>query len=167
MGTDSLRWALLVASLQLVTACNGCGADVPLAAATPADDAGEEATVTTPSQVPYLPSRMTPDDSPAPPSRVEWVLFSLRPRLNECYRTAAMDRPSLEGEAIFRVTIEPSGAVTDVALVSEKGLDLALTGCLTKVLHEASFQPHDGGGPAVVNVPLKFRPPPGGFDGGR
>jgi hypothetical protein len=157
--------AILVASLDLVASCRGCGADVPGAATTPTDAA--EGAAPAPSQVPYLPARSAPDDSPAPESLVESVLFRQRRRLNECYRTAAMDRPTLQGDAIFQLTIEPSGGVKNVALVSQTGLDVGLIGCATRVLKEASFPPNDAGGPSVLNVPLKFRPPPGGFDAGR
>jgi TonB family protein len=150
-----------------MTACRGCGADVPVAEATPADaGARSEDAAPAPSALPYLPARFAPDDAPAPESLAEAVLFKQRRRLNECYRTAAKDRPTLQGDAIFQVTIAPSGSVENVSVVSQTGLDVDLVGCATKVLKEASFPPHDGGGPYAVNVPIRFRPPPGGFDAG-
>jgi outer membrane biosynthesis protein TonB len=140
-------------------ACRSCGDDAGRSssatdAATLSADAGAQE-----AAAPYAPTRTAPDDSPEALSVVESALFKLRPQINACYREAAKTNPTLTGEAVLAVTIGGDGHVTDVAVVSQKGLDAPMVTCATGVLKGAAFPPPPDGGPSVVKVPLAFRPP--------
>ncbi len=96
---------------------------------------------------------------------VDWVLARMRPSFNRCYREAAKTNQKLTGEAVFHLGIGANGDVTEVSLVSQNGLGMALVGCLTAAFKTASFPPPDHGAVAV-NVPLTFEPPKAAPEGG-
>jgi hypothetical protein len=158
-----------LASLIGLSGCRGCGSSAPTASSSGADDALAPVASSAPS-APYLPARSRPDDSPAPLSEVEAVLFKLRPSLGACYRTSAATNPKLEGKALFEVTIAGPGTVQDVTLLSQNGLEPPLITCATGALKTATFKPTPDGGVASVKVPVAFAPPrtpPSFTDGGR
>jgi hypothetical protein len=144
---------LFTMALASEAGCRACGDS-----AASSQDAGADAAPAD-AAPPYLPARPLPDDSPAPLSVVESSLLTLRPQLNACYRAASEHNPALVAQATMAVTIGGDGHVTDVATVSQTGLDTAMLGCLTTTLRTATFPPPADGGPAVIKVPLSFRPP--------
>jgi hypothetical protein len=162
---------LTLASLVLIglSGCRGCGSTTTDSSSSGGAAAPGPAASSVPS-APYLPARSRPDDSPAPLSEVEAVLFKLRPSLGACYRTSAATNPKLEGKALFEVTIAGPGTVQDVTLLSQNGLDPPLITCATSALKTATFKPTPDGGLASVKVPVAFAPPrtpPSLTDGGR
>ena len=160
---------LLSSALGSVSACRGCdekAASSPGATADAATEAAATDAAATDGAKPYLPARPLNNNAPAPLSVVESALFTLRPQLNACYRAASEHDPKLVGNATLAVTIGGDGKVTDVSTVSQTGLDAAMVGCLTNVVKGAVFPPPADGGPAVIKVPLSFRPPPGRLTAG-
>jgi hypothetical protein len=148
-------------ALVFTTALSACSRCNKSPAGADADAATTDAAATTTS---YLPARSAPDDSYAPPSMVESVLFSLRPGLNLCYRVASHSNPSLVAKAIFTLTIGGNGRVKDVVLASsETPLGPDLVDCVKGVLAQANFKPTPDGGVVTVSVPISFRPPSGGW----
>jgi len=161
MNTRMVFAALTFAAVS--SACGRCNKQVTdttatnAATTTEAKDAGG---VT----APYFPARSAPDDSNAPVSQVEPVLFSLRPGLNLCYRVASHSDPNINARAIFAVTIGGNGRVTNVNLAStETPLDPALGECVKRVLFQGEFAPPPDGGLATIAVPITFQPPRGGW----
>src|SRR5262249_27335629 len=117
-----------------------------------------------PTEMPYLPARSAPDDSFAPPSQVEAVLFRLKPGLALCYRAPSHDNPNIVANAIFTVQIGGDGHVVDAKLgKSDAPIDPTLVQCVERTLYQGLFKPTPDGGVETVQVPISFRPPRGGW----
>lgn len=145
--------ALVVLVLLVVAAITIRSTQTPDTASPSADAAAPPSA----SAVPYLPQRFAPH-APAPMSVVEPVLFSLRPKLKECYLAASKSQPELRGQAVFTVSIGADGKVTDVVPLSHENLDTALLSCVSNALRSGVFPPPPDGQPSSINVPLSFAP---------
>jgi len=77
--------------------------------------------------------------------------------LRTCYERALLiEGPGLQGEVVFRLTVQPSGEMGQVEVVSRTLESDAAIRCLTERLRALRLPVRDS--VTVVTYPLRFRP---------
>jgi hypothetical protein len=85
------------------------------------------------------------------------VIGGLRGMLKACYRHELDDNPAAQGTIRVTATIGPNGDVRSVQ-AANSGLSSKMSGCVSGVVRGAQFGPPEGGGSAIVTVPMTFIP---------
>jgi len=78
----------------------------------------------------------------------------------QCYEPARKDLPSLQGDMVIHLVIDPAGKVKTAELNLERSTlkAAAVVDCATKLLKGIDFPPSSRGLETVVNYPFNFMP---------
>ena len=78
----------------------------------------------------------------------------------QCYEPARKDLPSLQGDMVIHLVIDPAGKVKTAELNLERSTlkATAVVDCATKLLKGIDFPPSSRGLETVVNYPFNFMP---------
>jgi TonB family protein len=76
--------------------------------------------------------------------------------LRACYDRGAKTHAGVEGRVVFRIGIDPTGAVGTSCIVRSSLNDAAIESCLADVILTWKFPPPKGGGWATVDTPFAF-----------
>src|SRR4051812_43147320 len=78
----------------------------------------------------------------------------------QCYEPARKDLPSLQGDMVIHLVIDPAGKVKTAELNLERSTlkSPAVVDCATKMLKGIDFPPSSRGLETVVNYPFNFMP---------
>jgi TonB family protein len=88
-------------------------------------------------------------------SEVDRVIATSRPRFRSCYNTALNSDPGAEGTVKLAISIDATGAVSAVKVVSSTA-PAAVASCVTAAVKSLQFKPPKSAG--TVTVPLVFKP---------
>jgi hypothetical protein len=78
----------------------------------------------------------------------------------QCYEPARKDLPSLQGDMVIHLVIDPAGKVKTAELNLERSTlkAAAVVDCATKLIRAIDFPPSSRGLETVVNYPFNFMP---------
>jgi hypothetical protein len=182
------RWQLTLALVLLTAACGGSAppAEAPAAAppATPAPaDAAASPSATTTSDQPAsdgwegegaaksaagasLDPKAAAPPAPAQPTEtrtvevIQKIIKDHRPAVRDCYEQARKDLPSLQGDMIIHLVLDPAGKVKTAELNQEHSTLKAppVVDCALKVLKNVAFPSSSRGMETAVNYPFNFMP---------
>jgi hypothetical protein len=78
----------------------------------------------------------------------------------QCYEPARKDLPSLQGDMVIHLVIDPAGKVKTAELNLERSTlkSSAVVDCATKMIRAIDFPPSSRGLETVVNYPFNFMP---------
>ena len=88
---------------------------------------------------------------------VREVLAKLQNQVSFCYGKHVIAEPDSKGEATFRMTVGPDGAVSEVA-VDASDVAAALVECVQGRLATAVFPANEERAVATVTQPISFQP---------
>jgi TonB family protein len=88
-------------------------------------------------------------------SEVDRVIATSRPRLRSCYNMALNSDPGAEGTVKLAISIDTTGAVSAVKVVSSTA-PAVVASCVTAAVKSLQFKPPKQAG--TVTVPLTFKP---------
>jgi TonB family protein len=101
-----------------------------------------------------------PQTTPVQDLQVAATLEALRPRLRACILQEREKRPGASGTVTLKVTIAPTGRVTNVKPQGGESLGGAV-GCIVQAMRAAQFKASGAvSGPVTIEVPLRFSAPP-------
>jgi hypothetical protein len=91
-----------------------------------------------------------------------------RDEARACYEKALSAHAGIEGDLLMRWTIDPKGAVTQVAMDTTHSqiLEPSVAACISQVLMKISFAPSQRGFETKASYPFNFRPRRDSHDGG-
>jgi hypothetical protein len=85
------------------------------------------------------------------------TIASLKGMLKACYKRALDEDPTMRGTVRVTATLAPNGDVRSVQ-AANNGLSSGMVGCVTGVVRGAQFEAPEGGGGAVLVIPMTFIP---------
>lgn len=88
------------------------------------------------------------------PAEAQRVLRAKNDDVRRCYETELAHDPTLHGEVIVRLRVEPDGTVSETTVGGDPSL-LRVGRCIERVLRRVSF-PQPTGGAATVAAPYVF-----------
>lgn len=83
-----------------------------------------------------------------------------RPAVRECYDKARKELPSLQGDMVIHIVLDPAGKAKVVDLNQERSTlkSPAVVDCAIDVIKHIDFPPSSRGLETVVNYPFNFMP---------
>lgn len=84
------------------------------------------------------------------------VVATMRAGFRACYRRGQDENPDIEGKIALSIKVGPTGQVTSVTATKTGNLPQSVVDCVKARANSASFAPPQGGGVAVVQVPVTF-----------
>jgi outer membrane biosynthesis protein TonB len=84
------------------------------------------------------------------------VVASMRAGFRACYRRGQDENPDIEGKIALSIKVGPTGQVTSVTATKTGNLPESVVDCVKARASSANFAPPQGGGVAVVQVPVTF-----------
>jgi hypothetical protein len=136
------------ASTTTTAVGNAGGAPTKLAdAPAPADSAGA-----VPKGHTHDPGRGTDD--------IRAIVVAHRDEARACYDHALLTHPGIEGDVVFKWTIDPKGAVTNVTLDQgrSKIAEPSVVSCITAIIQKLQFAASQGGFETKTSYPFNFHP---------
>ena len=91
-------------------------------------------------------------------SAISTVMGTRRAAVRRCYEEQLRLQPELAGRLQVRITIGPSGTVTDATIVSNTLANPAVGTCVERIMRATRFPEPAGGGELVVSYPFVFQP---------
>lgn len=89
-------------------------------------------------------------------SEAAQVVAKMRAGFRSCYRRGQDENPDIEGKIALSIQVGPTGQVTSVTATKTGNLPQAVVDCVKARASAASFSPPQGGGVAVIQVPVTF-----------
>jgi TonB family protein len=90
-------------------------------------------------------------------SQMDSVFKANRLGLNDCYKAAKVQNPTLKGQIKIRVAIAPSGSVSYVKVLESSSQDATLEKCVTGKVRRLLFPKTEKSvGTQTLDVPLDF-----------
>jgi len=88
------------------------------------------------------------------------MIQSRAPAIRACYDVALVTNPSLAGMLRVRMTLQPDGEVTGVAVTQSTIADAQVGACVVVILDDLRFRPGPTGGSVTYAFPFVFEPTP-------
>jgi outer membrane biosynthesis protein TonB len=89
-------------------------------------------------------------------SEAAQVVAKMRAGFRACYRRGQDENPDIEGKIALSIQVGPTGQVTSVTATKTGNLPQSVVDCVKSRASAANFSPPQGGGVAVVQVPVTF-----------
>jgi outer membrane biosynthesis protein TonB len=89
-------------------------------------------------------------------SDAQRVVATMRAGFRACYRRGQDENPDIEGKIALSIQVGPTGQVTSVTATKTGNLPQSVLDCVKARANAANFAPPQGGGVAVVQVPVTF-----------
>jgi len=88
------------------------------------------------------------------------IVISHRDEARACYDHALLTHPGIEGDIVLKWTIDPKGAVTNVALDQgrSKITEPSVVSCITAIIQKLQFAASAGGFETKTSYPFNFHP---------
>jgi hypothetical protein len=88
------------------------------------------------------------------------IVVAHRDEARACYDHALLTHPGIEGDIVFKWTIDPKGAVTNLALDQgrSKITEPSVVSCITAILQKLPFAASQGGFETKTSYPFNFHP---------
>lgn len=80
----------------------------------------------------------------------------MRAAFRRCYNVGLASNPDISGKINLKIRVGPGGEVTGVAASTSGNIPGSVTECVKARARQARFSPPEGGGTAVVAVPVSF-----------
>jgi outer membrane biosynthesis protein TonB len=80
----------------------------------------------------------------------------MRAGFRACYRRGQDENPDIEGKIALSIKVGPTGQVSSVAATKTGNLPASVVDCVKARATSATFAPPQGGGAAVIQVPVTF-----------
>jgi len=90
----------------------------------------------------------------------ERILSQYLKDIQQCYQTALLKNPALQGEAKLKIVIDASGKIADVTLTSDALTDEDMKACIIAIVRQWQFTALADGKAASVEYSLVFKPKP-------
>lgn len=84
------------------------------------------------------------------------VVAAMRAGFRACYRRGQNENPDIEGKIALSIKVGPTGQVSSVTATTSGNLPSSVVDCVKARATSANFAPPQGGGMAVVQVPVTF-----------
>jgi outer membrane biosynthesis protein TonB len=84
------------------------------------------------------------------------VVAQMRAGFRACYRHGQDENPDIEGKVALSIKVGPTGQVSSVTATKTGNLPQSVVDCVKARANSATFAPPQGGGAAVVQVPVTF-----------
>lgn len=84
------------------------------------------------------------------------VVAQMRAGFRACYRRGQDENPDIEGKISLSIKVGPTGQVSSVSATKTGNLPASVVDCVKARANSATFAPPQGGGVAVVQVPVTF-----------
>jgi len=84
------------------------------------------------------------------------VVATMRAGFRACYRRGQDENPDIEGKIALSIKVGPTGQVTSVTATKTGNLPQSVVDCVKARANSANFAAPQGGGVAVVQVPVTF-----------
>ena len=84
------------------------------------------------------------------------VVATMRAGFRACYRRGQDENPDIEGKIALSIKVGPTGQVMSVTATKTGNLPQSVVDCVKARANSANFTPPQGGGVAVVQVPVTF-----------
>jgi hypothetical protein len=84
------------------------------------------------------------------------VVAQMRAGFRACYRRGQDENPDIEGKIALSIKVGPTGQVSSVAATKTGNLPASVVDCVKARATSATFAPPQGGGAAVIQVPVTF-----------
>ena len=91
----------------------------------------------------------------SPVANAETAVAKLRPGFRACYKKGLANDPSMTGQIIIAIHIDPSGDVSEVTKAGGAGLSSDVEQCIIRKAKNGTFDSPGGNG-AIVLVPVTF-----------
>jgi hypothetical protein len=94
------------------------------------------------------------------PEVMRQVVLEHRPLVRDCYEKARKDLPSLQGDMVLHLVIDPEGKVKTIELNAERSTlkSPAVVDCAVSALKSVTFPPSSRGMESVMNYPFNLMP---------
>src|SRR4029079_8212408 len=91
---------------------------------------------------------------------IQTIIMARRDEARACYDKALKDHPGIEGDLTIKWTIDPQGAVTDIAVDTTKSqiLEASVGTCIIEIIKKIKFAPSAKGFETKTNYPYNFHP---------
>jgi hypothetical protein len=91
---------------------------------------------------------------------IQKLIKDHRPAVRECYDKARKELPSLQGDMVIHLVLDPAGKVKVIELNQERSnlKSPAVVNCAIDVIKHIDFPPSSRGLETVVNYPYNFMP---------
>jgi hypothetical protein len=88
------------------------------------------------------------------------IVIAHRDEARACYDHALLTHPGIEGDIVIKWTIDPKGAVTNVALDQgrSKITEPSVVSCITGIIQKLQFAASAGGFETKTSYPFNFHP---------
>jgi hypothetical protein len=88
------------------------------------------------------------------------IVIAHRDEARACYDRALPDHPGIEGDLVVQWTIDPKGAVTQIALdpSRSKVIEPSVVGCIIGIIQKIQFAASPGGFETKASYPFNFHP---------
>jgi hypothetical protein len=97
-----------------------------------------------------------PDTKGAPIRNAAAVIASLKGGFRRCYERALAENPDAEGRIDLSLKVGPGGEVQSATATPQGNLPSQVVGCIRGKVMAAQFDPPEGGGVAIVQVPVSL-----------
>jgi hypothetical protein len=84
------------------------------------------------------------------------VVAQMRAGFRACYRRGQDENPDIEGKIALSIKVGPTGEVSAVTATKTGNLPASVVDCVKARATSAAFAPPQGGGVAVIQVPVTF-----------
>jgi outer membrane biosynthesis protein TonB len=84
------------------------------------------------------------------------VVAQMRAGFRACYRRGQDENPDIEGKIALSIKVGPTGQVSSVSATKTGNLPASVVDCVKARANSATFAAPQGGGVAVVQVPVTF-----------
>jgi protein TonB len=184
---EMMRWTF-ACSVSLLTL--GCGGSEPQPASPASSDPAPAAAAPAASAAPAAaksggdgwegegeaksgtaPARAATEATPAPAAGsgkeetrtievIQKIIKEHRPEVRDCYDKARKDLPSLQGDMVIHIVLDPEGKVKAAELNQERSTlkSPAVVDCALPVLKRIKFPPSSRGMESQVNYPFNLMP---------
>jgi hypothetical protein len=84
------------------------------------------------------------------------VVAQMRAGFRACYRRGQDENPDIEGKIALSIKVGPTGQVSSVTATKTGNIPASVVDCVKARANSATFAAPQGGGVAVVQVPVTF-----------
>lgn len=92
-------------------------------------------------------------------SQIESAFTQARFGFQSCYENRLKAKPNLAGTIVVAMTVDASGAASDMRITSDEPNDIDLSRCILKRAESLRFPAPEFGGDVQVSYPLRFEVP--------
>jgi hypothetical protein len=112
------------------------------------------------SAAPGAPKGAHTHDAGRGPDDIRAIVIAHRDEARACYDRALPDHPGIEGDLVVQWTIDPKGAVTQIALDTSRSKisEPSIVGCIVGIIQKIQFAASPGGFETKASYPFNFHP---------